>query len=643
MWIFLVLSLTAAGYLWTATSAGSPLTRALQEDDLYNRLTDGFLAGQLSFLEKPDPGLIQLADPWDPLQNGPLRQFHDVSYYRGKYYLYFGAAPAVVLLAPWKILTGSYLPQNVASVIFAWVGALAGMVSVLVIRARYFPSVRSWVVGFCLLAMAWGNFTPVLLRRPVFYELAISSAYAFTMLALLAVLVSLQSVGRRRGWFVVAGLALGMAVASRPNLVFGAVILAVPLFPHWRAWRGRLPVDRSELQRDAVAIFSPFALIIAVLMAYNYQRFGNLFEFGTSYMFSGIHPQRDVVTSLRFVPVNLWYYLFSPAQFTAFFPFVQVIQTPWFPLPKGYSGQENVYGALTNLPFLWMLLGLLLLWTGARRPATRSLRYFVVGTLALVAMNALVLGRIGGAANRYMVDLLPPLFPLACIGVFLAEEAVAGFTRFMARALWCSALGFTLLFNGFVSLQHNELLRYHNPTAYRALAYAFNHVSLWLGQTSPAKTGPIRIRLKLPADRTGKLEPLIVTGLSFRADFLYIYYTDDRRIQIGFEHTSYGGAMTEPIAVDYSREHILDVEMGSFYPPIEHPYYDKMSSEEIARRKHTLSVRLDGQEVLAKKFDFYDSSPGDISVGRNPVSDAFGRLFTGQVILVERRPAAALP
>lgn len=637
MWILLVLSFTGAGYFWTATSAGSRLTQTLPDDDLYNRLTDGFLAGQLSFLEKPDNGLLQLADPWDPVQNGPLRQFHDVSYYRGRFYLYFGAAPSVVLLLPWKLLTGTYLPQNMASVVFAWAGALFGIASLVVIRRRFFPLVRGWVGGFCLLALAWGNFVPVLLRRPVFYELAISSAYAFLMLALLAVLLSLQSVVLRRVWLVLAGLALGMAVASRPNLVFGAVVLLVPLFPFWRAWRGRLPVDRVKLQQEATLVFAPFAVIIVGLMAYNYQRFGSPFEFGTSYMFSGIHPQRDVVTSARFIPVNLWYYLFSPAQYSVFFPFVQVIQTPWFKLPAGYSGQENVYGALWNLPFLWMLLGLVCLWRGARGPAMLALRYFAVGTLALVAMNALVLGRVGGAANRYMVDLLPPLFLLACLGVFLVEDAsTSRITRVVMRMFWCSALGFTLLFNLFVSLQHNELLRHHNPAAYQKLAHVFNYFSLWTGQTSPDKTGPLRIRLKFPVDRTGKLEPLIVTGLSFRADFLYLYYTDDRHVQIGFEHTSYGGAITDPIAVDYAREHTVDVEMGSFYPPIEHPYFDDMDPAEIGRRKRTLRVSLNGREVLAKQFDFYDSSPGDVSVGHNPVSDAFGRVFTGRIVLAER-------
>jgi hypothetical protein len=66
-----------------------------------------------------------------------------------------------------------------------------------------------------------------------------------------------------------------------------------------------------------------------------------------------------------------------------------------------------------------------------------------------------------------------------------------------------------------------------------------------------------------------------------------------------------------------------------------------MASGEITRLKRTLRVALDGREILAGMYDFYDSSPGDVSVGRNPVSDAFGKLFTGRIISAEHLGPAA--
>jgi hypothetical protein len=641
IWAVAVLAVAGLFYFWTATSAANPYSTKLQPDDLYNRLADGFLAGQLSFLEKPNPKLADLDDPWDPAQNAGLSAFHDVSYYNGKYYLYFGPAPAILLLAPWKALTGTYLGENVAAAIFAWLGVAASMGLVLVLRRRHFPGLSGWVGGLCLVGVAFCNFALPMLRRPVVYELAIASAFAFAMTALLSVTLAIEPGRRRRLWLFLGGLSYGLALASRPNYLFGAAVLLVPFISTWRMWRGKLAIDWRPVARDGVAIGVPLVAVGGLLLVYNALRFGNPLEFGTYYMLAGMHPQRDALVSIGFIPTNLWFYLLAPAQLSAFFPFVQVIHMPWFTLPDGYSGEENMYGIIPNMPFLWMALLTTSVWRDTRVRDIAGLRDVLCGALALALLNALVILRLNGANNRYFMDMLPPLLALACVGVFWIEQtAGSAWKRLAGRVFWISALAITAIFNVFVSFQHNDLLRIFNPAAYRNLAHAFNHWSIWSGQTSPTKVGPLQLRLKFPTDKKGELEPLLVTGLSFRADFIYLFYTDEDEIQIGFEHTSYGGDMTKPpIEIDYGAEHTLEIEMGSLYPPVEHPFYDSMPQAEIARLKRTLRVVLDGKEVLAGTYDFYDSSPGDVSIGRNPVSDAFGRRFTGQILESVRLPA----
>jgi hypothetical protein len=361
-------------------------------------------------------------------------------------------------------------------------------------------------------------------------------------------------------------------------------------------------------------------------------------------MLSGLHPQHEATTSARFMPANFWFYFLAPAQLSAYFPFFQVIHMPWFGLPAGYTGEEDAYG-LCNAPFYLMALFLVGAWRCKGVEAPAPMLQFSLGALALAACNLFVLGRVGGAANRYMVDIFPALLPLACLGVFRVERAnPAGPRRMLLRLAWVGALAYTAAFNVFVSFQHNDLLEHYNPAAYRRLAHAFDRVSAWMGETSPAKTGPLRLRIRFPAGQTGHLEPLVVTGLSFKADFIYLFYTDDRHIQVGFEHTSYGGALTKPpVDVNYSTEHSVEVEMGSLYPPVEHPFFDGMAPAEVARLKRTLRVVLDGRVLLSGDYGFYDSSPGDVSVGRNPVSAAFGKRFTGQILDIARPGAGKGP
>ncbi len=97
----------------------------------FNLLVRGFQAGQLNLKKEAPPGLAKLADPYDPRANEPYRGYpyllHDLSYYGGKLYLYFGVVPAVVLFWPWAEITGHYLFHYQAGVIFCCMGFLAGV------------------------------------------------------------------------------------------------------------------------------------------------------------------------------------------------------------------------------------------------------------------------------------------------------------------------------------------------------------------------------------------------------------------------------------------------------------------------------------------------------------------------------------
>src|SRR5436305_2797670 len=82
-------------YVWTVRSNGEPWKFGRPQKDYYNLLIDGFLSGQLALKVEVPPALLQLADPYDPRTRPPGLALHDASLYRGRYYLYFGAAPVV--------------------------------------------------------------------------------------------------------------------------------------------------------------------------------------------------------------------------------------------------------------------------------------------------------------------------------------------------------------------------------------------------------------------------------------------------------------------------------------------------------------------------------------------------------------------
>jgi hypothetical protein len=84
---------TIGGYFMV--SLPRPSEEPESTDKLYALLTYAFLAGKTSLPVEPDARLLALPDPYRPA--APYR-IQDASLYKGKYYIYFGPTPAIILL-----------------------------------------------------------------------------------------------------------------------------------------------------------------------------------------------------------------------------------------------------------------------------------------------------------------------------------------------------------------------------------------------------------------------------------------------------------------------------------------------------------------------------------------------------------------
>ena len=103
--------------------------------DYYKLLVRGWRKGQLNIDKDPSPELLALKDPYDPEQNGPYK-LGDISLYKGKYYTYFGAAPALTLMWPYAALTGRELVTGQATLVFCLVALLTASWLWLAVRWR---------------------------------------------------------------------------------------------------------------------------------------------------------------------------------------------------------------------------------------------------------------------------------------------------------------------------------------------------------------------------------------------------------------------------------------------------------------------------------------------------------------------------
>jgi len=461
----MVCALVIGIFAWSAEPGFLELASPHAEDSYYNLLVQGFRAGQLNVKREAPPGLTKLSDPYDPAVNASYiwddsYLLLDMSYYREKLYLYYGVTPALVLFWPYVALTGHYLLQKNAVVIFYSLGFLVAAGLLRAVWRRYFPEVSVWVamVGILTLGVATG--TLEVLSRCDVYEVAMSCGFAFTMLALAAIWYALHDAKRQVLWLLMASLAYGLAIGSRPSLLFGVIILLMPVAQAWRA--ATEPSSRRRMGLVVVAAVGPVMLIGLGLMLYNTLRFDSPFEFGWHYQLAaGYRSNIAQQFSLHYFWFNFRFYFLEPMRWSGHFPFLHAV--PLSPLPSGYYGAGEPYsGILGNYPLVWLALVAPLVWRGRPVEVVSVLRWFVAAVFLFFVICALTICLFFSASSRYELDFLPALMLLAIIGILGLERALVNSPawRRIARWGWCLLLAYSVVFNILASVEAHAVSNY---------------------------------------------------------------------------------------------------------------------------------------------------------------------------------------
>jgi len=404
-----------------ACTADSELGSRTAREDYYNRLVDGFDRGRLSLDLTPPAWLVALPNPYDPKANAPWQgqrfssgRIHDLSYYRGRLYLYFSVIPALILFLPFHGLTGAYLAHRQACFVFASVGFLAAAFLIDSIRRRYFSRTGPAAGSLATLCVGLIPVVPIVLERSDVWEVPIVAAYAFWMLALLSLWHYLRRPAQSWPSLLGASASVGLAIGCRPNGCLGAALLLLPLF---RILRRDPAGERRGRARAAAALILPIAAIAIGLLAYNYARFGNIAEFGQKYQISGGDEDSVRRFSARFFWYDFRLYFLEYPGWQKAFPFVQELSPP--PMPAGHRAGDNTVGVLTLLPFI--LCAAALPWgMRVRREQQREPLAAIVASLLLLFLSAAVpLCLFISTCLRYELEFVPALVLLAVIG-FLA-------------------------------------------------------------------------------------------------------------------------------------------------------------------------------------------------------------------------------
>ncbi len=625
----LVVAAAAAALMWTALAGWKLPAIGGKQYDYYNLLVSGFRKGSLALDIEVPAALKNSPDPMALFRQSPGIAPHDLSLYHGHFYTYYGVAPAVVLFWPFRALVGFDLPLVLGALLFA-LSAL-GLTAWLWLRLvrENFPraGVLTEAGGFAVLALAAGQW--VLLRRVSIWEPSIIAGHFFLMGVLVAAYEALQ--GRRSyRWLAVAGFALGLATGSRPTLVVAALGF-VPLV--WAVSAGGGTKGRgARLWRATLAVGLPLGAIGILLLYYNWARFGNPLELGLNHQLSTWNEAKKSHFRPAYIPFNFYLYFLASPQWGRYFPFVHPIAMP--PFPPGYYGFEYVYGALVMCPALWWLPALGFL----ARPRRRTVAWFAVVLLGIAAPTMAVIFCFDTSAARYATDFLPWWAWLALLGWCALEDrlqAAGTKGRRAVAAVFAATAAVSCATAFFCSADLHGILHLLNPAAERELTRVFDQPTAWWERATGFRGGPVAMDLTFADRPIESVEPLMVTGVEYQRDYVYVYYQSDRVVRLCYLHPGEPVAMSADLTVVPGRTYAVVLDGGALYPPPGDPAYDGWLPAEVASRKHWARILFDGQVVVSASQGSNEASPGAIQIGSD--NGGFtGRRFAGKIAHVRR-------
>jgi hypothetical protein len=561
----------------------------------YEYLVDGFLKGHASLSVEPAPELLALRDPYDPAQNAPW-QLWDASLYHGKYYLYFGPTPVLVML-PWRVLTGHHLPERTAVAVFAAGGLLGLALLVAGVRRRHFPDLAPMATGAILVAAMFASWLPVTVRRPDVWELPIVAACACLWWALYFLWRCLGSEKGAR-WALAAGAAVALMLGSRPTTLFaGAAVLLLLLDP--RRPRGpRFPLAASVAAAGGLA-----------LLAYNYARFGHILEFGQSYQLWGADERGVRHFSVAYAVYNAWVYLLALPDLSPYFPFVLPV-TPGGQ-PAGHLGIDEMHGALFALPV--QLSGLAALaWAWRRRgdPGALALRRTVWASALASASAACLLFCFAGADSRYITELFAGATVACAVGLMaLFAGGPRGSAVNVLRLLALCAGAWTAAYVALASAEHMILFRKESPALYRAAARLLDYPSLWSARSRGERFGPVEIAVRLAPGQFPSSAVLLSSGRPGMMNQLVLERPDPAHARLVLAENAFSVVVATPVLAVRGGVLWARIDAPWLYPPPQSPWWDGVADPALRADLQTrFSIEAGGAASRAHTAHFFDAT-----------------------------------
>ena len=448
--------------------------------DPYEQQFDALMKGQLHLDIEPSKELLELENPYDPVQREGVSYSWDRAFYNGRYYSYFGMAPIFTVYYPYHLITGDIPAADTVTTVFAVMTALFFSLSAVKWASMYTKKLPVPMLFIGVIGALFSTQIFLMMRgRSKFYYIATVAGMAFLSLFIWLILCGISGTAkfsfedeRPKKWkklvlYFLAGIAYGLTFLSRVNIALLAAFVVLPMI--WfkviteKGEGKKIKFRRfTDIAAELLALGIPVIAAISFQFVINYLRFDSIFEFGTTYQLtvSDISKNQLRISDL---PYAIYHYFMQPISFSSDFPLASL----------NYA-KLNDYGhyvyidtgmGILSIPMMWMLFGSALIFANKKHSGA----YKITLGSVLVGMVAVALFDFcfGGVIFRYSCDLtLIGAFAAMAIAFSLCEEAEDGVLRRNSTIVLSAVCVASMIVSLSLAMSLNANLTAYDPRAY---------------------------------------------------------------------------------------------------------------------------------------------------------------------------------
>lgn len=433
-----------------------PFENIEEVSDIYQLAFDSKMK-KLPYLDiEAEEELKSLDNPYDNSERTEKNTMYwwDFAYKDGRYYCYFGEAPLYVLYYPSYLLTHR-LPNYPAAV------GILGTAAVVSLLLAFLAAVRMFVPKKNLLALLL-MFPTVASASLMFINMSHTEKYYVASDCAVAgigfaVFFGLSAVKGRKTlpsivMFFLSGLSLAVCAGSRPTIAICAAVLLPAFFTVLFDKSEKLSIRLSK----AAAFLVPVIVGITMMLIHNYERFGNILDFGENYQLT-VSDISSLKVTPEIIPSAIFYYFLAPFTPIETFPFFEARGI----IANTYEVYRNIEPSVGLLSIPFILMGTLFLpgaFAGAKSkmPARDKVIYngfLITGIFAALFVAWFDFSR-GGVCLRYLSDVAWLLAVMS--GVVLLRRIMSRSGRKTVYGLICAASVLTLFITFFMLLAQDS-------------------------------------------------------------------------------------------------------------------------------------------------------------------------------------------